>query len=356
MGDCLMSLSQLSVAVSVTSATGTDAAAWDRFVDAHPEGTNYHRWGWKQAIENAFGWTAHYLVAKAGDQIAGILPLIHQKSRLFGSFITSVPFVNAGGVLSIDPEPSACLVQKAIEIASESGARYIQLRHRFQQNLGLRSKTHKITLVRPLEPDTDKMFAKLDKKLRSDIRKGTKCGLTTEVGGLEYLDDFYSVFTTNMRDLGTPTYSRRWFAEVIRAFPEHTFITVVRHEGKAVASSFLTGYRDVIEAAWSSSLRQYLHMRPNMLLYWHNLCVAAQKNYSVFDFGRSSVGSGTHKFKLQWDSVEKPLYWDYWVADGQEVSELSPQNPKYRAAVWMWQHLPLTVANRLGPPLVKRLP
>jgi serine/alanine adding enzyme len=35
---------------------------------------------------------------------------------------------------------------------------------------------------------------------------------------------------------------------------------------------------------------------------------------------------------------------------------INPSNPKYRLAVAAWQRLPLAVANRLGPLLVRNLP
>jgi FemAB-related protein (PEP-CTERM system-associated) len=220
----------------------------------------------------------------------------------------------------------------------------------------LRVKKHKVTVLKQVQADTERMFSELDKKLRADVRKPIKSGLTSEYGGAELLDSFYPIFARNMRDLGTPVYGREFFEEILRAFPDTTYVTVVRSQGVAVASSLLTAYRDTIEAGWSSSLREYLHLKPNMLLYWQNLCLAAEKGYSTFDFGRSTIGSGTHRFKLQWGCEEKPLHWHYWVAGDRELPELNPNNRKYQVAIRLWQRLPLAVANRLGPHIVRCLP
>jgi FemAB-related protein (PEP-CTERM system-associated) len=341
---------------NISIQQATDGEAWQAFVDQHPHSTAYHRWGWKQVVERAFGWPTYFLTAAAHHQILGIVPIVHQSSRLFGSFMTSMPFINGGGILASDDAIEERLLQAAISVAQREGVPSLELRHRSDHRLGLRTKRHKVTVLKRVNRDTERMFAELDKKVRADVRRPMKSGLTSEHGGPELLDLFYPIFARNMRDLGTPVYGREFFHEILRAFPDATYITVVRHGGVAIASSLLMGYRDTIEAGWSSSLREYLPLKPNMLLYWQNLCLAAEKGYSIFDFGRSSIGSGTHRFKLQWGCEEIPLYWDYWLADGKELPEVNPDNPKYRLAIGIWQRLPLPVANRLGPRIVRCLP
>jgi serine/alanine adding enzyme len=200
------------------------------------------------------------------------------------------------------------------------------------------------------------MLRNLPHKVRSDVRKAMQSGFTAELLGEEALDDFYRIFAINMRELGTPVYSKRFFHEILKAFPSVTHICLVRLGGKPVAASFLMGYRDVIEAGWSASLYEYLRLKPNMFLYWSIFCLAGQKGYRVFDFGRSSVGSGTHRFKLQWGSQEVLLYWAYWLPEGAAPPELNPQNPRYRLAIKVWSRLPVGVTKILGPPIAKCLP
>jgi FemAB-related protein (PEP-CTERM system-associated) len=180
--------------------------------------------------------------------------------------------------------------------------------------------------------------------------------LTAEFGRGEFLDDFYVVFARNMRDLGTPVYSRRFFGEVLKTFPGDAYICVVRYQGKPVAGSFLVGYAGRLEAVWSCSLHDYLAMKPNMYLYWRILCFASERKFQYFDFGRSTVDSGTYRFKKQWGAQEVPLHWAYWVREGRSLPELNPENPRYGLAIKLWQRLPVSITKLLGPPLVKRLP
>ena len=339
-----------------TANDAGDAQNWEDFVDQNPGCSNYHRWGWKQAIEKSFQWPTFYLMAEDAGRLCGILPLVWQKSKMFGSFLTSLPFLNCGGVIAENQSAKAALVTEAIAIAKQKGADYLELRQRTNPELDLPTKTHKVAMILPVEPNSEAMWAALPHKVRTDIRKPIKSGLEAAFGGAELLDVFYDIFAKNMRDLGTPVYGRKLFSEILKAFPKDSHICVVRHQGKPVAVSFLSEYRGTIEALWSSSLYEFASLKPNMFLYWSILCFAGQKGFRFFDFGRSSVGSGTHRFKKQWGSQEVPLHWVYWVPDGASLPEVNTENPRYQLAIRIWRKLPVSITKVIGPPIVKRLP
>ena len=334
-----------------------DGKRWEEFVCAHRATTNSHRWNWKQVIEKSFGWPTYYLMAVEDENVRGILPLVWQKSWVFGSFLSSMPYLTGGGIIACDSLAERRLLECAVDLARSLKVDHLELRHREPHHLnGLQTRNSKVIVVRPLEPDVDNMWKALDTKTRTKIRKGTKLGMVAEFGREELLDEFYAVFSHNMRDLGTPVYSRAFFLEILRAFPEHTHICAVRYQGTVIAASFLNGFRDVIEAQWSSAIEKYNKLKANMFLYWHLFSFAGQKGYRTFDFGRSTVGSGTHVFKMQWGSETVPLHWDYWLPEGNALPNLSPQNPKYKMAISLWRNLPLAVTNVVGPSIVRYLP
>ena len=75
-----------------------EAAAWDAFVRPRDGWTAFHLFGWKRIMESALGHECVYLAAHDADgQLAGVLPLVRVKSRLFGHYLVSLPFVNYGG-------------------------------------------------------------------------------------------------------------------------------------------------------------------------------------------------------------------------------------------------------------------
>src|SRR5438046_9703572 len=76
------------------------------------------------------------------------------------------------------------------------------------------------------------LWDQLNAKVRNQVRKGQKGGFTVHWGGAELLDEFYDVFSRNMRDLGTPAFGRRLFAAVLRQFPDQSELCVVRDGGR----------------------------------------------------------------------------------------------------------------------------
>lgn len=333
-------------------------AEWDAFVGEAPQATLYHLSGWKGVIERSFGHRTHYLMSLDGAQLVkGILPLVHLKSRLFGSFLVSLPYFNYGGACAVDEATARGLLADAVELARELGAEHIELRHTHNSLPELPVKQEKVSMRLALPSDPELLFRSFDSKLRSQIRRPQKEGMVASIGGAEELDAFYAVFSENMRDLGTPVYGKAFFRNILETFPDRTWIGTVRdREGRPVAAGFLVEFRGVMEVPWASSLRRFNRFSPNMLLYWRMLSWACERRCGIFDFGRSTVDEATFRFKQQWGAQPMGLYWHYWLRDSRPLPALNPANPKYKLAIEVWRRLPLALTRLIGPAIVKNLP
>ncbi|MBS1817548.1 MAG: FemAB family PEP-CTERM system-associated protein [Acidobacteria bacterium] len=340
-------------ALTVTAVADADAAAWTSFVNSRPDATGYHDWPWRDVIVRTFGHEPVYLAARRDGQVAGVLPLVFIDSRIFGRSLTSLPFLNYGGVLAEDAAAGEALVSAAADLAKARGCLHVELRHIGRQFPMLPARQHKVTMLLTLQGG---LWEKLDRKVRNQVRKAQKSNLVAEHGGIELVGDFYTVFTRNMRDLGTPVYARVLFEEVLRAFPDRAALHVVRHEGKPVAAGLTFRTRGTTEVPWASSIRDYNSLCPNHLLYWSIIERALELGCDTLDFGRSTPGEGTFKFKEQWGAQAVPLHWEYKLLPGAEVPNVSPTNPKYRLMIETWKRLPLGVANFLGPHIVGSIP
>jgi FemAB-related protein (PEP-CTERM system-associated) len=336
----------------------TDGLAWDRFVDAHPGARLYHRWVWKRVVERSFGHRTLYLSARRGDEIAGVLPLVVMKSALFGRFLVSLPFFNYGGVLAAggDTDVEAALFSAARTAGAAERASFVELRHD-REHAGLAAtRSHKVAMVLPLPSTAEALWKSFDGKNRNQIRKAERSGLTFGIDEPGGLAAFYDVFSRNMRDLGTPVYGRRFFETIVEELGAAVTVVVVRLERRPVAAGILLHHRDTVEIPWASSLRRYNPLCPNYLLYWQALRHAIAAGRTTFDFGRSSVGAGTYRFKANWGAEPRALHWQYWLAPGTQVPELSPEGGRFQLAVRLWSRLPLALTRALGPPIVKYIP
>lgn len=317
----------------------------------------YHDARWGKIAEECFGHKYYVLLSENADGgIDGILPFVHIKSWIFGNYMVSMPYFNYGGVCANDEFIRKHLIDEAVRMAKDLKARHIEFRQEYSLNNGFPEKIHKVSMRLSLPDSPDELLKSFPSKLRSQIKVPQKAGMTVRIGREEELESFYSVFSLNMRDLGTPVYPMRFFRNILQAFPENTWIGTVYAGNVPVASGFLAGFKNRMEIPWASSVRSYNRSSPNMLLYWSVLKFACEKRFTIFDFGRSTAGESTYKFKEQWGAVPSPMVWSYWVHDEAKVPELSPRNPKYQLAIGIWKRLPLPVTQMLGPRIIKNLP
>jgi FemAB-related protein (PEP-CTERM system-associated) len=312
---------------------------------------------WLSVLERGLKHTPYLLEAVERGQTRGYLPLAYVRSLLFGKFLVSLPYLNTGGVVADDEAAAIRLIDRAVELATALEVRHLELRHEHAIGhpalVGTLSK--KVHMRLPLPETAGALWDRIPAKVRNQVRKAEKCGLTTTWGGEELLGEFYDVFSRNMRDLGTPVFGRELFVNILRNFPDAAELCVVRAGRQAVASGLLLHGWGVSEVPSASSLKQYNDLCGNMLLYWELLRRSIARGQSMFDFGRSTPESGTYQFKKQWGASPQPAEWQYHVLRGSEL-EMRPENPKYRRLIRVWQQLPVFVSRQFGPPIVRGIP
>ena len=333
----------------------TEGQEWNKYVEAHPASCIYHFFDFKSIIEQSFSHKALYFAAFDHQHtIVGIMPLIHTKSSLFGSYMTSIPYFNYGGPLSDNKSVEEQLIQHALSCSQQQRASHVEIRESAPRK-NMPSKTDKMSLFLALPESKEQLWKDIGTKVRAQIKKGQKNQLLFKVGKHELLDDFYKVFSINMRDLGTPVYSKLFFRNILSS-KLNTTLAVQYYQGSPISCAFLMSYKDCLEIPWASTLRQTNKLNSNMVLYWNILQYACDNGYGFFDFGRSSKEAPTFKFKSQWGAKPAQLHWHYLLPDSQTLPNLNPGNPKLKLAIWCWSKLPLFIANTIGPLLARSLP
>jgi FemAB-related protein (PEP-CTERM system-associated) len=259
--------------------------------------------------------------------------------------------------MATDAGAASQLMDRAVELADELDVSYLELRHAERQPHA--SFTHELTEKANLRLDlpaaSSELWTAFDPKVRNQVRKAQKENLFVEWGQQELLSDFYSVICRNMRDLGTPVFSRRLFASMLDHLPHAAEICVVRYGRKPVAAAIVVHGTGTTEVPTASSLRRFNSFNGNMLLYWHLLMRSIERGQLAFDFGRSSAGSNTYRFKAQWGAVPRPLVWQYYCRRGN-VAEMRPSHPKNQRRIAVWRRLPVWLTRLAGPPIVRGIP
>jgi FemAB-related protein (PEP-CTERM system-associated) len=329
------------------------AGEWNSFAATQAGGTHCHRHEWLGVMNAAFGHETMALAVRDGNgALSGILPLVRVRSLLFGHYLVSLPYLNDGGPLGSDFAVTALAVE-AVRLADESKVKLLELRARVALPIALRLSQRKITVLLDLETDPDQVFKKLPAKLRSQVRRPAREGVEVRFGADQVLP-FYEVFAHHMRDLGTPVMPRRFFQQIASHFGDDAWFAAAWLNGRPIAGGAGFRFGKEFEITWASSLREYNPVSPNMALYWAFLERAALQGCGVFNFGRCTVDSGTHRFKKQWGGRDVPLFW--YQHGPASVTPSPDQGGVMSLGPRLWRHLPLPVATALGPQIVRGIP
>jgi serine/alanine adding enzyme len=313
--------------------------------------------GWLNVLADGLGHTTYALQALEDGQTVGYLPLAFVCSMLFGRYLVSLPYLNSNGVQADHPIAAKALIDRAVQLANDLQVRHLELRHEKPcEHPALGAKLISKVHMRLNLPDSIAALNKaVGSKVRNQIRKAVKSGLTIEWGNKGLVSQFHQVFTHNMRDLGTPAYGQRFIDAIVRYYPLNAEICIVRQNRLPIAAGLLLHGRGVTEVPSASSLRSYNATCANMLLYWNLLTRAIERGQQIFDFGRSTIDSNTYRFKRQWGAQPEPAIWQYYVRSGS-VGELRPDNPKYQRLIRIWQRLPLPITRLIGPMIARGIP
>lgn len=339
--------------VEVRTLTPDMRDRWDQFVESCSEGTFFHRAGWKEVIERAFGHRTFFLYAERDGVMTGVLPLGQVKSRLFGNALISSPFCVYGGAVAEDEDSRSALQDRAKALALELEVDYLEFRNRKPSNADWVGKELYVTFRKSIDPDPDVNLRDIPRKQRAVVRKGIKSGLASEWdGGVERL---YRAYSESVRNLGTPVFSKRYFSILREVFGEDCTVLTVSREGELIASVLSFYFRDEVLPYYGGGTSSARHLKGNDFMYWELMRRSAEQGLRWFDYGRSKVGTGSYSFKKNWGFSPEPLHYEYWLVKAKEVPNVSPTNPKYRMFIDTWKRLPLPVTRAVGPWIARNL-
>jgi FemAB-related protein (PEP-CTERM system-associated) len=335
-------------AVSVEPLDDTSMALWDRFVEAAPEATFFHRAGWRTVVERAFGHPCHFLLAKRDGRITGVLPLVHVSSRLFGNRLISSACCVYGGPVASDEASLEALNGTAVHLAEDLEVDYLEYRlQRPSQRPWARSSDLYATFRRPLVPDADANLRAVPRKRRAMIRKAITQGLVSEPD--PDIHRFYAVYARNVRHHGTPAYPKSYFRALLDVFGADCEILTVVNGQQPLASVLSFRFRDQVLPYHGGVTREGRHEAASDFMYWEVMRRACERGARVFDFGRSKTGTGAFAYKRIWGFEPEALHHEYLLMRASKLPDVNPLNPRYAVFIALWRRLPLFVANALGP-------
>ena len=345
---------QSAVVKRLSENDAATTARWDAFVAESPQATFFHRVGWQRVIRSVFGHETYFLYAERGTRIEGVRALAHVKSLFFGSSLVSLPFAVYGGVAAHTSEAAAAFEAEAQRIAERLDVDHLELRNIEQRHPDWPQQNLYVTFRREILPEVEMNMLAIPRKQRAMVRKGMKNGLRSEVDS--EVGRFFKLFSDNVHRHGTPALPKRYFEALQREFgADCEVLTVVDSRGQPVSSVLSFYFRNEVLPYYAGDHEAARDLAANDYKYWELMRRACERGCTVFDYGRSKQGTGSYSFKKNWGFEPTPLHYEYRLYRGDAIPQNNPMNPKYKAFIALWRRLPLSIANHLGPFIVRNL-
>jgi len=339
--------------IKIKPLQATDNSRWDAYVETAANATFFHKADWQQVLKRAFGHRSHYLYAEQDGQIVGILPLAEVKSVLFGHSLISTPFCVYGGPVADTDDILQQLIERACQLADELQVDHLELRNQKRLREDWPCKELYYTFRREISDNEDENLKAIPRKQRAVVRKSLTLGLDATFD--EQIEPFFDAYSTSVRNLGTPVFSKKYFKILRDVFKGQCDVLSIRKDGQMVSSVMSFYFRDQVLPYYGGGSVLARTLKGNDFMYWQLMCRANERGCRVFDFGRSKAGTGPYNFKKNWGFEPQLLHYEYYLVKAQAMPELNPTNPKYALMIKCWKKLPLKLSQFLGPFLSKYL-
>jgi len=335
---------------------------WDDFVDSQTQSTIYHTGAWARAIQDAYGFAAHYYaIEDEAGQIRAAIPFHLIKSWLTGNRMICLPYSDYCYPLG-NASDITLLLNAAKKEIERGTASYLEIRG-WQNSikpdkLDLVTRDYHLLYILDLEPGIDALKERLHHSVRRGIRQAQQRGVTARITRTEAdMESFYKLNVSTRKKLGVLPQPHAFFKALLHHVISQDlgFIMLAELEGKPIAGVLFLTYKDTIYYKYNASDEYHLPKRPNHLAIWEALRYSCTNGFKHCDFGRCSPEEeGLRTFKSRWGSEEtnSPYYYYPKVKGFTNVPESSR---RYQAMKIFSRMVPKSIFISAGSLLYKHL-
>lgn len=343
--------------IDIEPVSPLETAGWDDWAADFASATCFHASTWLRAIHETYGHAILGWIARDGNRIVGMLPVVEIDSVLTGKRGVSVAFADLAEPLATSSAAVQALRDAAMDAGRARGWRTLEFRGGGEHWGGLTASTAFVAHELDLAPGETKLFAQLGESVRRNIRKAEREGLKVEISrDREAIAHYYRLHCMTRQRLGSPPQPLRFFSEVARhCFARGGgFVVLCWYAHRPIAGLVvLEGGRTALYK-FGASDAGFLHLRPNELAMWHAIRQSLRDGMARYHFGRTSVGNaGLRRFKAGFGAGETELcYWKFDLATDTTVAAPDRANGWANHIV---RYLPQDVVNAIGRTLYRHL-
>lgn len=311
-----------------------DEAAWDAFVDQHPQGSLLQRSGWG-ALKAAAGWRPRRLAVLAADGAlrAGAQLLARRQYGL------AVAYAPRGPLLADDPAANALLLAGLTRLARRQRAIFLRLEPNVTEGEAIADPTHTWLLLQglrvertiqprssihvPLDRPAAAIFAGFSKGHRADIRRAERAGVTVRAGDASDIAAFYAIMQATGARAGFGIHSEEYYRAAWRIFQPRARLLLAEVDGRVVAAHLVFADAQSGRYLYSGADDAGLRAGANHLLEWQAIQWAAGLGCASYDLwgipdalGRAAGADEAERAALEQAAQRDPLIGVYRFKKG----------------------------------------
>jgi hypothetical protein len=330
-----------------------DKTDWENFVYENPNTIAWQSHEWSDVLKRHYRFVFFPIAAYRGNDICGILPLYHIKTRLSGDSLISVPYAVAGGITANDPDVRTALLEKAIEISKKHGSCPITLKQyklKIDGDLALDDNYYNRELE--LSTDVTEVWRQFSEKNKEAIRQTEGLNFVMEYPSTE-LERFYDLLLKDLRAKGVPCVSKRWIQDLL-AFKMYS-IAILRVGGLIVAGTLVKKFKDTVSFPFTCFMdrnaTKWVHR-----LYWELIQHFCMEGKRIFHSGRIPMNDATDQYRIGWGGTKYGYYYQYFPMRHVKTEFSVKRGRKRELAEKAWKTMPIMLARLIGPQVVKHFP
>ena len=276
------------MSIKIQIAENSDAKKWDDAVLTSPHSTIYHTFAWLKIAEKQSQTRLYPLMVYNEKEFVAIYPFFIKIYGVIKMGFSPAPNTN---ILYLGPaflgydqlkqnkkEALYFNVLKAVDafLYHELKCKYVKVRtspglldYRPFYWQGYTVKPHFTYRIR-LTEGTEHVWEQFDRKLRVDINKAIREGVTITTGRKEDLDFFHNALVHTLIDHGLkPVNQEKYLSDCYDAFsPDYLKIFLAKYQGKTAGGLIVLKFKDVAYQ-WIGVPKSDLRgISPNDLVQW----------------------------------------------------------------------------------------
>ena len=272
-----------------------DAATWDSFVRAVPNGHVLQTTAWAQ-LKGRFGWEAGYAIVQDANRIqAGAQVLFRPLPLDLGcvAYVPKGPLLNwANDTLTgalVGALHRLCRRQRAIFLKIEPDEEDDPVLVQRLQAWGFRPSPQTVqprrTILIDLTPAPDDILAQMKSKTRYNIRLAERKGVTVREGTEHDLDAFYRLMLITAERDRFGVHSRAYYETAYRLFVPQGIgrLLLAEYDGELIAGVMVFAWGNKAWYMYGASSDTHRDRMPNYLLQWKAMLWARAQGCHTYD-------------------------------------------------------------------------